>query len=58
MKQFTRLFAKKVDEIELAEHMKFVFDPNCMLHTYHYQDAQSELKIVSFICANRAYLFS
>ena len=47
MKQFTRLFAKNIEEQDLAEQMKFVFDANCMLHSYHYEDAESELKIVS-----------
>jgi len=46
MKQFTRLFLKKIDEQELVEHMKYVFDPSCMLHNYHYEDTNSELKIV------------
>jgi hypothetical protein len=46
MKQFTRLFTKNIEEQDLAEQMKFVFDANCMLHSYHYEDAESELKII------------
>jgi hypothetical protein len=47
MKQYTRLFAENIEDINLAEQMKFVFDCSCMLHTYHYEDAESEAKIVS-----------
>jgi hypothetical protein len=47
MKQFTRLFARDIYNADLAEAMRFVFDYNCTLHNFHYEDEESELRIVS-----------
>lgn len=46
MKQFMRLFARDIENVDLAEAMKFAFDYNCILHTYHYEDEESEIRLV------------
>ena len=48
MKQFVRLFSKDIHNDDLAEAMRYVFDYNCVLHTYHYEDEESEHRLVSF----------
>ena len=47
MKQFTRLFAKDIENVDLAEAIRFLFDYNWSLHNFHYEDEESELRIVS-----------
>ena len=49
MKQFIRLFAKEVDNVDLAEAMRYAFDHNCVLHTYHYEDEESEIRMVKYL---------
>lgn len=48
MKQYIRLFAVDIENDDLAESMKYVFDHNCILHSYHYEDEESELRLVRF----------
>lgn len=56
MKQFIRLFAKDIHNPDLAECMRFVFDYNCTLHNFHYEDEEMEMKIVSPVLRIRIQL--
>lgn len=47
MKQFFVLFTKDIENVDLAEAMRYAFDYNCILHTYHYEDEESEIRLVS-----------
>ncbi len=46
--QFTRLHAKLVasDNLSLADGIKYIFDPICSLHAYHYEDEDLEQKLM------------